>query len=77
MSNYQSMKTTRRYLLRRQADISETIGESRLGMALFCKQGFERILDRLEREALKIQGPAVAAAAAAAAVRPRSCYHKS
>jgi hypothetical protein len=39
----------------RRAGIFETIGESRLGRVLFYKQGFERILDYLEHEGIKVQ----------------------
>ena len=42
----------------RWAGIFATIGESRLSRVLFYKQGFERILDFLERSGIKVQGVA-------------------
>ena len=39
----------------RQAGIFETIGESRLGRVLFYKPSFERVLNYLEREGIKIR----------------------
>jgi hypothetical protein len=42
----------------RWVGIFETIGEPRLGKVMFYKQGFERILDYLEREGIKVQSVA-------------------
>jgi hypothetical protein len=42
----------------RWAGILTTIGESRLSKVLFYKQGFNRILDFLERSGIKVQGVA-------------------
>ncbi len=42
----------------RWVGIFETIGKPRLGKAMFYKQGFERILDYLKREGIKVQSVA-------------------
>jgi hypothetical protein len=42
----------------RRVGILKTIGEQRLGKAMFYRQGFERILDYLEREGIKVSSVA-------------------